>query len=71
VIDPAAAPLGTDEEAAGTPPSPSAIEQAHRDEIRSSPVSSERNDSDHAVAIYVGVVALVAASIGLALWLTS
>jgi hypothetical protein len=31
--DPAAAPLGTDEEAAGTPVPPDAIEQAHRDEV--------------------------------------
>jgi len=33
VIDPAAAPLGTDDEAAGTPPSPAAVEKAHLDEI--------------------------------------
>lgn len=31
--DPAAAPLGTDEEAAGTPPAPAAIRQAHRQEV--------------------------------------
>lgn len=31
--DPAAAPLGTDEEAAGTPVPPDAIEQAHRNEV--------------------------------------
>jgi hypothetical protein len=70
-IDPAAAPLGTDEEAAGTPPSPAAIEQAYRDEVRSSPVSSEQNDSDHAVAIYVGLIALLVGSVSLALWLTA
>ena len=29
VSDPAAAPLGTDEEAAGTPVSPTALQQAH------------------------------------------
>jgi hypothetical protein len=70
-IDPAAAPLGTDEEAAGTPPSPAAIEQAHRNEIQSGPVSSERNDSDHAVAIYVGLIAVVVGSVSLALWLSA
>lgn len=32
--DPAAAPLGTDEEAAGTPPSPEAIRTAMRNEVR-------------------------------------
>jgi hypothetical protein len=36
-IDPAAAPLGTDDEAAGTPPSPAAISQAHDHEIGSAP----------------------------------
>lgn len=30
--DPAAAPLGTDEEAAGTPVPPAAVDQAHRQE---------------------------------------
>lgn len=30
--DPAAAPLGTDEEAAGTPVPPAALDQAHRQE---------------------------------------
>jgi hypothetical protein len=34
-FDPAAAPLGTDEEAAGTPPSAAEIEQARRLERRS------------------------------------
>ena len=32
--DPAAAPLGTDEEAAGTPPSPEAIRIAMRNEVK-------------------------------------
>jgi hypothetical protein len=32
--DPAAAPLGTDEEAAGTPPSPEAIRTAMRNEVK-------------------------------------
>ena len=33
--DPAAAPLGTDEEAAGTPPTPEAVRTAMRHEVRS------------------------------------
>lgn len=35
--DPAAAPLGTDEEAAGTPIPQSAIDRAYRDEISKRP----------------------------------
>lgn len=70
VIDPAAAPLGTDDEAAGTPPSPEAVATAHRQEIDSARVSSERKDSDHAVAIYITLIAVIATSLGLAIWLT-
>jgi hypothetical protein len=36
-FDPAAAPLGTDEEAAGTPPSSDAIALAHKQEITDAP----------------------------------
>ena len=53
--DPAAAPLGTDDEAAGTPPSPEAVDLAHRHEIGASLTSSEKN-GDHGIAIYLGVV---------------
>jgi hypothetical protein len=70
VIDPAAVPLGTDDEAAGTPPTPRAVEQAHRDEIGSTTVSSERDDSDHALAIYIGVIGLIVTTVGVAIWLT-
>ena len=58
-IDPAAAPLGTDDEAAGNPPSPAEIELAYSHEIDRG-VSSERGgrDDDHGVAIYVTVVLL-------------
>jgi hypothetical protein len=34
VVDPAAAPLGTDDEAAGTPPSPERVARARYDEVR-------------------------------------
>jgi hypothetical protein len=70
VIDPAAAPLGTDEEAAGTPPRPESVAQAHSHEIGGARVSSERKDSDYAVIIYIGIVATIIAAFGLALWLT-
>ena len=70
VIDPAAVPLGTDDEAAGTPPTPRLAEQAHQDEIGARPVSSERNDSDHALAIYIGIIGVIVTTFGIAIWLT-
>jgi hypothetical protein len=70
VIDPAAAPLGTDDEAAGTPASEEAVAKAHRDEVANSSASSERNDNDHAVAIYAALIALIGTSLALAIWLT-
>jgi len=70
VIDPAAAPLGTDNEAAGTPPPADAVAEAYHHEIAATPASSERKDSDHAVAIYVTLIAIIATSLGLAIWLT-
>ena len=69
-IDPAAAPLGTDEEAAGTPVPPEAVAMAHAQEIGSAPVTSEKKDSDHAVAIYVVLIAVIVATLGCAIWLS-
>jgi hypothetical protein len=40
-IDPAAAPLGTDDEAAGTPVPPEAVAMAYAQEIGSSPASKD------------------------------
>jgi hypothetical protein len=56
-IDPAAAPLGTDDEAAGKSPTPAEIKLAYKHEVGSK-VSSERGgrDSDHGVAIWLTVV---------------
>jgi hypothetical protein len=71
VIDPAAAPLGTDEEAAGTPPSSDVVTQAYHDEIGSAPVTSEKHDSDHAVAIYVALVGCIGTVLCLAIWLSA
>ena len=67
-FDPAAAPLGTDDEAAGTPPQPEAIAQAYSQEIDSTRESSKRADSDHAVAIYVGLILALVAILSAAIW---
>ena len=58
-IDPAAAPLGTDDEAAGKPPTSAEIKLAYKHEVDHK-VSSESGgrDSDHGVAIWVAVVIL-------------
>ena len=58
-IDPAAAPLGTDDEAAGNSPTPAEIKLAYKHEIGGK-VSSESGgrDSDHGVAIWVASVIL-------------
>jgi hypothetical protein len=65
VADPAAAPLGTDDEAAGTPASPEAVETAHREEIRKSSAQgpSIHDSSDPGSAIYLIVMAILAAAI--------
>ena len=64
-VDPAAAPLGTDEEAAGTPLSGSAIEAAYRSEIARpgadpDPQRSVVNAIVVAVCIAIAGIALVA-----------
>jgi hypothetical protein len=53
--DPAAAPLGTDEEAAGTPISSAAVTMARRAEINTGPKSKE----DGGLLIYVVAVAVI------------
>jgi hypothetical protein len=55
-IDPAAAPLGTDDEAAGTSPTAAQIKLAYHHEIGKG-MSSEQGD-DHGVAIYIAIVLL-------------
>jgi hypothetical protein len=62
--DPAAAPLGTDDEAAGTPPSTESIKLAYDLEI-GRPVSSNRDDvNDGAVYIYGAVILGIVIGIG-------
>ena len=62
--DPAMAPLGTDDEAAGTPPSPAAIALTRRLE-NSRPAQPEpRNGLGHAWILIGFVIALAAAIVG-------
>jgi hypothetical protein len=63
--DPAAAPLGTDEEAAGTPPDPWAVETARRAEI-SRPCKSIAHRGVGAGWLLIAFA--VALGIGLAAW---
>jgi len=58
-IDPAAAPLGTDDEAAGMPPTPAEIKLAYTHEVGRGVRSERKYDEDHGVAIWVGAVMVV------------
>jgi hypothetical protein len=53
--DPAAAPLGTDEEAAGTPISPEAVALARRHEVD----TSRRTTEDGGTIFYVSAVSII------------
>jgi hypothetical protein len=55
-IDPAAAPLGTDDEAAGKPPTAAEVELAYKHEVGRGVSSERKSDQDHGVAIWVSVV---------------
>jgi hypothetical protein len=59
--DPAAAPLGTDDEAAGTPSTPVQIEAASRDELGRSP--QKRRSLEGFPWLYLAIGLLVAAAI--------
>lgn len=61
VLDPAAAPLGADEEAAGTPLPPEAITQAHQYELaRGRDVAAKKASNKYkSVWLYVAVTLLV------------
>jgi hypothetical protein len=52
--DPAAVPLGVDEEAAGTPPSSDAVTHAHDEEI-SRPATSRRRRAGAGIFISLGI----------------
>ena len=66
--DPAAAPLGTDDEAAGRPPQPAEIALAHETEITESPVTSEAR-GDNGVIIFVSIVSALIAGVILGVWM--
>lgn len=66
--DPAAAPLGTDDEAAGTPPSGAAVAAARAAELKDPAGTPQEAKRDRGALVYVVAVALFAlAVIGAAL----
>jgi hypothetical protein len=70
VLDPAMAPLGTDDEAAGVPPSPemvAAVRQAERAERRS-PLDPTDNQSDPRGLRLIGGLVLAVGLAAAALW---
>jgi hypothetical protein len=65
--DPAAAPLGTDEEAAGTPPDAEAVEWARAHELKAPGSSRQRGG---AVGVYLALIfAVLCAIVGGAAYL--
>ena len=62
--DPAMAPLGTDDEAAGTPPSPAAIALTRRMENSRPNQSEPQTGLGHAWILIAIVIALAAAIVG-------
>jgi hypothetical protein len=70
VLDPALAPLGTDDEAAGFPPSPemvAALREAERAERRSRLDPTDTGEDPHGLRV-VGGIALAVALAAVALW---
>jgi hypothetical protein len=61
-IDPAAAPLGTDDEAAGKSPSRDEIQLAAQEELKSDPVPSQPLEQSP-ILVLVGVAILLAIGI--------
>lgn len=55
-IDPAAAPLGTDDEAAGKPPTAAEVEVAYKHEVGRGVTSGKKYDEDHGVAVWITAV---------------
>jgi hypothetical protein len=67
--DPAAAPLGTDDEASGRPPDAAAVEAARRRENAAPASSMENRKRPHAAWVQVAIVLiLIAAAVG---WIVS
>jgi len=74
VHDPAAAPLGTDEEAAGTPVSQAEVEVARQEEnygaLETDPDRSNKYSTWSGVMVWIGAVTLLVVSVSAALLLT-
>jgi hypothetical protein len=71
--DPATAPLGTDEEAAGTPVDPHVVAETRRRERRMQPPTDARRSATgewSGVLLWIGMVLGVAAGIAAGLWLS-
>ena len=71
--DPAAAPLGTDDEAAGTPPSSAAVSAARRQEAARPETGARANpDSlDVGVTIYTGILGVIIATLAaITVWIS-
>ncbi len=66
--DPAVAPLGTDEEAAGTPVPPEAVAEARRYELRHAAAPHRAEERGYSFWILVGI-AIISAVAGLGLLL--
>jgi hypothetical protein len=64
--DPAAAPLGTDSEAAGTPTDAAALARAHAYETRRQVTPKQDHGATLYVALIVGITGLMAVSLVLA-----
>jgi len=71
-IDPALSPLGTDDEAAGTPPGPRAIDTARRQEKqnRAPGESSASPRMQHSYAFILLLGALILAALAIVVWVT-
>jgi len=69
--DPAAAPLGTDEEAAGTPLSGAEVDRALRAEIRRPPQPSPENPRRGVAGGSIILVLMAMAAAGAAAWVLS
>ncbi len=70
--DPAAAPLGTDDEAAGVPPSAVAVEAARRQEVENARVQPRQPKLGSGAQLYAGLVAVIVAVLSaVALWYAS
>jgi hypothetical protein len=67
--DPAAAPLGTDDEAAGTPPTQAQVRSAHQQEVTSSPPKQKEQQLDAGAYIYAAIIGVVVAVLcGIVVW---